>query len=98
MADLGVHVDMEPNDFLAAMDGYRGRDPELRIVVSAIKATVKGGLGKLRERPRVESWRPGEPWRALSRPAWRPDSRAAVISRTRINLCPVSPVPCVRRR
>ncbi|MEV0487834.1 helix-turn-helix transcriptional regulator [Streptomyces sp. NPDC050508] len=86
MADLGVHADLEPADFLAAVDGYRGRDPELAIVVSAVKATVKGGLGKLRERPRGEGWRPGEPWRALSRPTWRPDIRAAVISRTRINL------------
>ncbi len=86
MADLGVDADLAPEDFLAAMDGYKDRDPELAIVVSAIKATVKGGLGKLRERPRAEGWRPGEPWRALSRPTWRPDIRAAVISRTRINL------------
>jgi hypothetical protein len=86
MADLGVHADMAPADFLAAMDGYRDRDPHLAIVASAIKATVKGGLGKLRERPRGENWRPGEPWRALARPTWRPDIRAAVISRTRINL------------
>ncbi|MGA5421969.1 telomere-associated protein Tap [Streptomyces lavendulocolor] len=86
MADLGVESDLSPADFLAAMDGYKVRDPELAIVVSAIKATVKGGLGKLRERPRGEGWRPGEPWRALSRPTWRPDIRAAVISRTRINL------------
>jgi transcriptional regulator with XRE-family HTH domain len=86
MADLGVDADLSPADLLAAMDGYRSRDPELAIVVSAIKATVKGGLGKLRERPRGEGWRPGEPWRALSRPTWRPDIRAAVISRTRINL------------
>ncbi|MEU9631503.1 helix-turn-helix transcriptional regulator [Streptomyces luteogriseus] len=86
MADLGVDADLSPADFLAAMDDYKSRDPELTIVVSAIKATVKGGLGKLRERPRGEGWRPGEPWRALSRPTWRPDIRAAVISRTRINL------------
>ncbi|MET8134127.1 helix-turn-helix transcriptional regulator [Streptomyces sp. NPDC005251] len=86
MADLGVNADLSPEDFLAAMDGYKDRDPELAIVVAAIKATVKGGLGKLRERPRGEGWRPGEPWRALSRPTWRPDIRAAVISRTRINL------------
>ncbi|WP_030222325.1 telomere-associated protein Tap [Streptomyces bikiniensis] len=86
MADLGVHADLAPEDFLTAMDGYKDRDPELAIVISAIKATVKGGLGKLRERPRAEGWRPGEPWRALSRPTWRPDIRAAVISRTRINL------------
>ncbi|MDX3526951.1 helix-turn-helix domain-containing protein [Streptomyces sp. ID05-39B] len=86
MADLGVHADLSPADFLAAMDDYKSRDPELAIVVSAAKATVKGGLGKLRERPRGEGWRPGEPWRALSRPTWRPDIRAAVISRTRVNL------------
>ncbi|MFJ4585501.1 telomere-associated protein Tap [Streptomyces echinatus] len=86
MADLGVDAALTPTDFLAAMDAHKSRDPELAIVVSAIKATVKGGLGKLRERPRGEGWRPGEPWRALSRPTWRPDIRAAVISRTRINL------------
>ncbi|MEU0678040.1 transcriptional regulator [Streptomyces sp. NPDC006172] len=86
MADLGVDADLAPADFLAAMDGYKARDPELAIVTMAIKATVKGGLGKLRERPRGEGWRPGEPWRALSRPTWRPDIRAAVISRTRMNL------------
>ncbi|WP_217241521.1 helix-turn-helix transcriptional regulator [Streptomyces sp. AC555_RSS877] len=86
MADLGVHAELPPADFLAAMDGYRQRDPDLAIVASAIKATVKGGLGKLRERPRGEGWKPGRPWRALSRPTWRPDIRAAVISRTRINL------------
>ncbi|WP_336319885.1 telomere-associated protein Tap [Streptomyces lavendofoliae] len=86
MADLGVHADMAPADFLAAMDGCKERDPDLAIVVAAIKATVKGGLGKLRERPRGEGWRPGEAWRALSRPTWRPDIRAAVISRTRVNL------------
>ncbi|MFF8391732.1 telomere-associated protein Tap, partial [Cellulosimicrobium funkei] len=75
MADLGVHADMSPADFLAAMDGYRQRDPELAIVVSAIKATVKGGIGKLRERPRGEGWKPGQPWRALARPTWRQDIR-----------------------
>ncbi|WP_420919041.1 telomere-associated protein Tap, partial [Streptomyces bohaiensis] len=86
MADLGVGTDLSPADFLAAMDGCKERDPHLAIVVSAIKATVKGGLGKLRERPRGEGWRPGHAWRALSRPTWRPDIRAAVISRTRVNL------------
>lgn len=86
MADLGVDADLSPADFLAAMDGYKERDPELTIAVTAIKATVKGGIGKLRERPRGEGWRPGERWRALERPTWRPDIRAAVISRTRINL------------
>ncbi|MFG2661726.1 telomere-associated protein Tap [Streptomyces sp. NPDC048425] len=86
MADLGVGADLSPQQFLAAMEGYRQHDPELAVVVSAIKATVKGGLGKLRERPRGEGWKPGEPWRALARPTWRPDIRAAIISRTRINM------------
>jgi hypothetical protein len=42
---------MEPADFLAAMDGYKDRDPELATVVSVIKATVKVGIGKLRKCP-----------------------------------------------
>ncbi|MEV1069409.1 helix-turn-helix transcriptional regulator [Streptomyces sp. NPDC050263] len=86
MDDLGVGADLSPEEFLKAMDGYRQRDPQLAIVVSAVKATVKGGIGKLRERPRGEGWKPGQPWRALARPTWRPDIRAAVISRTRINM------------
>ncbi|WP_371657276.1 helix-turn-helix domain-containing protein [Streptomyces sp. NBC_00280] len=86
MADLGVGADLSPEEFVEAMDGYRQRDPQLAIVVSAVKATVKGGIGKLRERPRGEGWKPGQPWRALARPTWRPDIRAAVISRTRINM------------
>ncbi len=86
MAGLGVDADLAPADFLAAVDGCQARDPDPAIVVSAVKATVKGGRGKLRERPRGEGWRPGEPWRAPPRPTWRPDIRAAVISRTRINL------------
>jgi hypothetical protein len=38
------------------------------------------------ERVNYQPAGPGAPWRALSRPTWRPDIRAAVISRTRINL------------
>ncbi|MFC8538881.1 telomere-associated protein Tap [Streptomyces sp. NPDC057249] len=86
MADLGVGEGLAPDAFLAAMEGYRDRDPQLAVVLSAIKATVKGGIGKLRERPRGGGWRPGRPWPALSRPTWRPDIRAAVISRARINM------------
>jgi transcriptional regulator with XRE-family HTH domain len=86
MADLGVTADLSPAGFLAAMDGYRLRDPQMALVLSAVKATVKGGLGKLRERPRGEGWKPGQPWRALSRPTWRPDIRAAVISKARTNM------------
>lgn len=86
MADLGVTTGMEPRAFLDAMAGHKQADPDLVILLSAVKATVKGGIGKLRERPRGGGWRPGRPWPALQRPTWRPDIRAAVISRTRINM------------
>jgi DNA-binding transcriptional regulator YiaG len=86
MAELGVTADLAPEEFLAAMEGHRLRDPQLAVVLSAIKATVKGGIGKLRERPRGGGWRPGQPWPALSRPTWRPDIRAAVISKARVNM------------
>jgi hypothetical protein len=86
MADLGVTADLSPQGFLAAMETHKAGDPGMASVLSAIKSTVKGGIGKLRERPRGEGWKPGEPWRALSRPTWRPDIRAAVISKTRINM------------
>ncbi|MFE0514898.1 telomere-associated protein Tap [Streptomyces sp. NPDC058964] len=85
MADLGVTTGMTPGEFLAAMDGHKDRDPQLALVLAAIKATVKGGIGKLRERART-GWRPGERWPALERPTWRPDIRAAVISKARINM------------
>ncbi|MGW3149555.1 telomere-associated protein Tap, partial [Streptomyces sp. NPDC001177] len=85
MADLGVTTGMTPEEFLTAMDGHKDRDPQLALVLAAIKATVKGGIGKLRERART-GWRPGERWPALERPTWRPDIRAAVISKARINM------------
>ncbi|MDG9721014.1 helix-turn-helix transcriptional regulator [Streptomyces sp. DH24] len=86
MAELGVTADLSPEEFLTAMEGHRQRDPHLAVVLSAIKATVKGGIGKLRERPRGGGWRPGQPWPALARPTWRPDIRAAVISKARVNM------------
>ncbi|MFC8660215.1 telomere-associated protein Tap [Streptomyces parvus] len=86
MADLGVAEKLSPGGFLAAMDGYKGRDPELGIVVDAVKMTVKGGIGKLQEKARGGGWVPGQAWPALARPTWRPDIRAAVISRARINM------------
>ncbi|MEV4944968.1 helix-turn-helix domain-containing protein [Streptomyces sp. NPDC053755] len=86
MADLGVTESMGPSDLLAAMDGHRRHDPGMAVVLSAIKATVKGGIGKLRERPRGGGWRPGQPWPALARPTWRPDIRATVISRARVGM------------
>ncbi|MGW0769335.1 telomere-associated protein Tap [Streptomyces sp. NPDC002676] len=85
MADLGVTTGMAPEDFLSAMAGHKSSDPHLALVLAAIKATVKGGIGKLRERAR-SGWRPGERWAALDRPTWRPDIRAAVISTARVNM------------
>ncbi|MCX4911941.1 helix-turn-helix domain-containing protein [Streptomyces sp. NBC_00878] len=86
MADLGVTPGMPETQFLDAMAGYQQTDPVLAAVLSAVKATVKGGIGKLRERARSGGWRPGEPWPALARPTWRPDIRAAVIASARVNM------------
>lgn len=86
MADLGVGEKLSPAEFLTAMDGYRSRDAELGIVVDAVKMTVKGGIGKLQEKARGGGWKPGQAWPALARPTWRPDIRATVISRARINM------------
>ncbi|MER6473061.1 hypothetical protein [Streptomyces collinus] len=54
--------------------------------MDAVKMTVKGGIGKLQEKARGGGWKPGQPWPALARPTWRPDIRATVISRARINM------------
>ncbi|MFD7974277.1 telomere-associated protein Tap [Streptomyces sp. NPDC059071] len=86
LADLGVGEGLSPQEFLRAMDGYRQRDPELAIVLDVVKMTAKGGIDCLREEARGDGWRPGEAWPALARPTWRPDIRATVISRVRINM------------
>ncbi|MFJ3714485.1 telomere-associated protein Tap [Streptomyces sp. NPDC090057] len=86
MADLGVGEKLSPEQFLSAMEGCKERDPELAVVLDAVKSTVKGGIGKLRERARGGGWKPGQAWPALARPTWRPDIRAAVISRARVNM------------
>ncbi|MDQ0935199.1 hypothetical protein QFZ49_005170 [Streptomyces turgidiscabies] len=86
MADLGVAEKLSPAEFLQAMDGYKSHDPELGIVLDAVKMTVKGGIGKLQEKARGGGWKPGQTWPALARPTWRPDIRATVISRARINM------------
>ncbi|MEW1725072.1 helix-turn-helix transcriptional regulator [Streptomyces sp. NPDC093109] len=86
LADMGVTKDLTDAEFLAAMEQHKQRDPALSAVLSAIKATVKGGVGKLRERPQGRHYKEGETWPALSRPTWRPDIRAAVISKARVNM------------
>ncbi|MET9323438.1 helix-turn-helix transcriptional regulator [Streptomyces sp. NPDC003038] len=86
MADLGVHADLDDQQFLAAMERHKQNDPAMAAVLTAIKSTVKGGVGKLRERPQGRHYRDGERWPALERPTWRPDIRAAVISKARVNM------------
>ncbi|MFF3447043.1 telomere-associated protein Tap [Streptomyces sp. NPDC002667] len=86
LADLGVTKDLSDTDFLAAMEQHKHTDPAMAAVLAAIKATVKGGVGKLRERPQGKAYKQGERWPALERPTWRPDIRAAVISKARVNM------------
>ncbi|MEU9271981.1 helix-turn-helix domain-containing protein [Streptomyces sp. NPDC048251] len=86
LADLGVTRDLTDAEFLAAMERHKDTDPAMAAVLAAIKATVKGGIGKLRERPQGKRYKEGERWPALQRPTWRPDIRAAVISKARVNM------------
>ncbi|SMF87055.1 DNA-binding transcriptional regulator, partial [Streptomyces sp. Amel2xC10] len=86
LADLGVTKDLDDRQFLAAMEQHKQADPAMAAVLAAIKATVKGGVGKLRERPQGKQYKEGERWPALERPTWRPDIRAAVISKARVNM------------
>ncbi|MEV3973013.1 helix-turn-helix domain-containing protein [Streptomyces sp. NPDC050698] len=86
LADLGVTRDLDDEQFLRAMERHKDADPALAAVLAAIKATVKGGVGKLRERPQGRRYKAGERWPALERPTWRPDIRAGVISKARVNM------------
>ncbi|MFF3941683.1 telomere-associated protein Tap [Streptomyces phaeofaciens] len=86
LADLGVTRDLTDAEFLTAMERHKRADPAMAAVLAAIKATVKGGVGKLRERSQGANYRDGERWPALERPTWRPDIRAAVISKARVNM------------
>jgi DNA-binding transcriptional regulator YiaG len=86
LADLGVTRDLTDTEFLAAMERHRRGDPALTAVLAAVKATIKGGIGKLFENPQGRNYRRGDPWPAMQRPTWRPDIRAAVISKARVNM------------
>ncbi|MET7703952.1 helix-turn-helix domain-containing protein [Streptomyces sp. NPDC005485] len=86
LADLGVTKDLTDHEFLSAMERHKQADPAMAAVLAAIKATIKGGVGKLRERPQGRHYQQGERWPALERPTWRPDIRAAVISKARVNM------------
>ena len=85
MADLGVESGMSAADFLTAMARHKDLDPGQAAVLSAIKSTVKGGIGKLRERPQGARHKFGEPWPALQRPTWSPHARAELIAKARTN-------------
>ncbi|MFI9176095.1 telomere-associated protein Tap [Streptomyces lincolnensis] len=85
MADLGVTTAMGGTEFLEAMARSKHTDPTMALLVKAIKATAKGGIGKLRQRNRgqVPYY---EPWPALQRETWRPDIRAAVLANQRVGI------------
>ncbi|MGP3690840.1 telomere-associated protein Tap [Streptomyces sp. IBSNAI002] len=91
MADLGVHIpakgeELDERAFLKEMARHKQGDPGAVALLAAIKATAKSGIGKLQERPQGDSYIDGEPWPALKRALWRPDIRAAVLSRARVNM------------
>ncbi|QTZ95716.1 telomere-associated protein Tap [Streptomyces auratus] len=86
MADLGVTTGMTDEDFLAAMARHKNVDPGRAAVLSAIKSSVKGGIGKLRERPQSARHKHGERWPALERPTWSPHIRAELIGKARTNM------------
>ncbi|MDY0816776.1 telomere-associated protein Tap [Kitasatospora purpeofusca] len=91
MAALGVPLklaDTDPVGFLekmAAIKAGQGDAAELA-VLTAIKQTAKGTIGKMRERPRGHGYTPGERWAALDRPTWDPLMRALVIDTATVNL------------
>ncbi|MFB7852439.1 helix-turn-helix domain-containing protein [Streptomyces sp. NPDC056053] len=85
MADMGVTTDLTEDDFLEAMARRKQADPTMALLETAIKATAKGAIGKLRQRSRGEV--PYyEPYPALERWTWRPDIRAAVLANQRVGL------------
>ncbi|MFD8782581.1 telomere-associated protein Tap [Kitasatospora sp. NPDC059599] len=89
MAALGVPLDLADTDpvaFLNAMATLKTGDPEELAVLTAIKQTAKGTIGKMRERPRGHGYKPGERWPALERPTWDPLMRALVIDTATVNL------------
>ncbi|MFI6494288.1 telomere-associated protein Tap [Streptomyces sp. NPDC050564] len=81
-ADMAYLAEAGEEDLRAAIRRHR----QGAMVLSAIKSTVKGGIGKLRERPQGRHYTEGERWPALQRPTWRPDIRAAVIAKARVNM------------
>ncbi|MFE7560813.1 telomere-associated protein Tap [Kitasatospora sp. NPDC057500] len=90
MAALGIPGDLAGTDPLAFLDAMANLkatgDPAELAVLTAIKQTAKGTVGKFRERPRGHGYKPGERWPALDRPTWDPLMRALVIDTATVNL------------
>ncbi|MEU6350090.1 transcriptional regulator [Streptomyces sp. NPDC047072] len=87
MAGLGVTTDLDDEEFLAAMAVYKDGDPTLVTLSNVIKSVAKSGIGKLRQRPNLGiDYVFGEPWPALNKKTWRPDIRAMILSKARINM------------
>ncbi|MFD6334230.1 type II toxin-antitoxin system prevent-host-death family antitoxin [Streptomyces niveus] len=83
---------LSPQEFLTAMDrtnsdgAFRTRHANDRLVLQAIKQTIKGAIGKLQQGPQDYGRRAEGAharWSALDRPDWRPDHRAAILARYR---------------
>ncbi|MFE6165464.1 telomere-associated protein Tap [Streptomyces sp. NPDC056486] len=85
LADLGIVPGMDEALFISSMATLKERDPEAVALLSAIKLTAKGAIGKMRERPRERRSRENRnaPWAALKRVTWSPHIRAMVISASR---------------
>ncbi|MET9398803.1 hypothetical protein [Kitasatospora sp. NPDC002965] len=89
MAALGVPLNLADTDpvayleKMAAIKAGQG-DPAELAVLTAIKQTAKGAIGKMRERPRGHGYKP-ERWAALERPTWDPLMRALVIDTAIVN-------------
>ncbi|MDW4911308.1 helix-turn-helix transcriptional regulator [Streptomyces sp. ADMS] len=81
-ADLAHLTDRSDEDLQAAIHRHR----QGAMVLSAIKSTVKGGIGKLRERPQGRHYTEGERWPALERATWSPHIRAMLIAKARVNM------------
>ncbi|MFE5974347.1 type II toxin-antitoxin system prevent-host-death family antitoxin [Streptomyces sp. NPDC056460] len=83
---------LSPQEFLAAMDrinsdaAFRAQHATDLLVLKAIKQTVKGAIGKLRQGPQDYGRRAEGAharWSALDRADWRPDHRATILARYR---------------
>ncbi|MFC0052173.1 hypothetical protein [Streptomyces actinomycinicus] len=85
MADLGVTTETGGSEFLDAMARSEEVGPAFVLVAKVIMSTAKGGIGKLRRRKRgqVPYY---EPWPALERRTWRPETPAAVLASVRVSM------------